>query len=648
MGDERVKRKLAAIFALDVVGYSRLMGVDDAGTLAVLKERQAELINPTISKYDGRVFKLVGDGTLAEFASVVNAVQCAIEIQREMASRNVGVSDDLKFEFRIGVNLGEVILDGEDVYGDGVNVASRLEGLAEPGGICIARKVFREVHNKLNVGYHYIGEQKVKNIKTAVPTYRVLLDPTAAGKVTGEQLATHSWWKTGAVAAVVVTLLATVALWHFWPVMTALRSVEVAVYPVVDRASIAVLPFQNMSNDASQKYFADGIAEDIITDLSKISGLFVIARNTSFQYRGESLDLKQVGRKLGVRYILEGSVRRAENQVRINAQLIDTKTGGHVWAERYDGTLADIFSVQDKVTEQIIKSLKLQLSTAESQAVDARGTNIPAAYDAYLRGLRLVSERRRLDPEANRAAQAAFKEAIRLDPDYALAFAGLAWTEWLYFSTIRPLSADKAFELAEKSIALKDNALARRTLSKRHFSLLSTFVSKIEKADLGVVELEAAAKLQPNDSDVLADLALALCFTGRPDEALKLAQKAMELNPNHPAWYFAPSGIALLLTGKASRAAGDLEKWTEAAPSWDIPYLFLASAQALSGEEKQANRTLVRFDTLRLITPRPANLDPDAIRISLKLVKRYWPMASQQEAIFFKGLRLAGIKDAPG
>jgi adenylate cyclase len=420
-----------------------------------------------------------------------------------------------------------------------------------------------------------------------------------------------------------------------------------------DKPSIAVLPFQNMSNDKNQDYFADGIAEDVITDLSKISELFVIARNTSFQYRGGALDLSEVGRKLGIQYILEGSVRRSGDQVRITAQLIDSTTGGHVWAERYDGSLADVFSVQDKVTSQIISAMKLKLTPTERQAVKLHGTNKPAAFDAYLRGLRLLSARERLDADGNRAAQSAFEEAIRIDPEYALAYAGLGWAKMLYHETIYisdGKSRVEALELARKSIALRDNALAHRILAREYFSFLNYWTFSTRKMDHAVIELEAAAQLQPNDPDVLTDLSLALCFVGRPDEALELVQKAMERNPNHPGWYFAASGIAFLLTEKPNLAVRDLKKWSDSETSWNVPYVFLASALALSGDEVQANSKLAKFELLNImVSPSEVKTTgPFNIRMMPYAVKKRWPMAPEHEEIFLKGLRLAGMKDAPG
>jgi len=654
-----MERRLSAILAADVVGYSRLMGEDEAGTLAALKAHRTELIEPKAAQYGGRIIKLMGDGILMEFASVVDAVGFAVDVQCAMQARSDGVPHAQQILYRVGINIGDVIVEDDDIYGDGVNVAARLESLADGGGVCIERNVRDQIRNKLELNLEDLGEVEVKNISRPVHAFRIVMDEKAGALSTPiiQSAAQTQRASRTVIAAVIGLVFLAVGGAAFWwqpwgPEIKPATEVRTIV-PVSGKPSIAVLPFNNMSNDKNQDYFADGLAEDVITDLSKISDLFVIARNTSFQYRGGALDLAEVGRKLGVQYILEGSVRRVGDQVRINAQLIDTGTGGHIWAERYDGSMANIFSAQDRVTGRIIDALKLRLTPTERQAVETHGTNKPEAYDAYLYGLRLLSVRRRLDADGNLAAQAAFEKAIRIDPNYALAYAGLGWAKWLYIETINFLgskSRGEAFELAKKSIALGDNALAHRTLAREHFSLLNIWVTTTRKMDLAVAELEAAAQLQPNDPDVLSDLALALCFNGRPDEALKLVQKAMKRNPNHPDWYFAASGIAFLLVGKPNPAVRDLKKWSNSNTAWNVPYVFLASALALAGHDKQANSALARFDLLSstLIPSEMKTTGPFRIRTTFYAVKKRWPMASKHEKIFMKGLRIAGMRDTPG
>jgi TolB-like protein/class 3 adenylate cyclase/Flp pilus assembly protein TadD len=649
MAEERVQRRLAAILAADVVGYSRLMGEDETGTLSALKQHRAALIDQTIAEHRGRIVKLMGDGVLVEFASVVDAVECAGGIQRGMVERNAGIPESNQITFRIGVNLGDIIIDDDDIYGDGVNIAARLEGLAEPGGICVSAKVFEEVGNKLDVSFEDLGPQEVKNIAEPVRAYRVRLDSGNSPEISLPQVRQRRPVVVGGIVVVAAALIAG-GLYTWFERSQSDQTNEATLPSAVaaveadnpdeqasaqpDKPSIAVLAFQNMSDDPNQEYFADGMAEDLITDLSKVSALFVTARNSSFQYKGQAVDIKKIGHELGVRYVVEGSVRRAGNQVRITAQLIDAETGGHVWAERYDGSLDDVFALQDRVTGQIIESLRLQLTPSERLAVETHGTNETTAYDAYLRGLNLLAELKRIDVDANRAARAEFEEAVRIDPNYALAIAGIAWSEWLAFSTIHYFAGKTdAFELAEKSIALSDNALAHRVLSKRHFTLQGEFVFANRKPDLAVAELEAARRLQPNDPDILADLSAALSFSGQPQKALSLIQKAMELNPNHPEWYLGVSGIALLLTGDSKRASEHLQAWSDISPSWRVPYIFLAAALANSGDIDGAKSAVHRY----------GELYGPGTRTTILGVQNKWPMASEQQELFNSALRLAGV-----
>jgi TolB-like protein/class 3 adenylate cyclase len=345
-----VKRRLTTILAADVVGYSRLMAADEAGTLAALKSHRKELIEPKAAQYNGRTVKLMGDGTLMEFASVVDAIAFAVEVQCAMQARNADIPEDRRIVYRIGINIGDIIVEGDDIYGDGVNIAARLEGLAEPGGVCISRSVHTQIKGKLDLTFEDLGEKEVKNIPEPVMVFRVAFDDKAATLLTPVvQVAAkreRRWWPV-ATAAVVVSVVAVggALWWQPWAPDVEPASVERMAFPLPDRPSIAVLPFTNMSDDPAQEYFADGMTEDLITDLSKISGLFVIARNSVFTYKGKAVKVRQVAEELGVRYVLEGSVRRAGEQVRINAQLIDATTGGHLWAERYDGSLADVFGL---------------------------------------------------------------------------------------------------------------------------------------------------------------------------------------------------------------------------------------------------------------------------------------------------------------
>src|SRR6476620_7031239 len=377
MAQARVERRLAAILAADVAGYSRLMGVDEEGTLATLKAYQSELVYPKIAEHRGRIVKTTGDGALIEFVSAVDAVRCAIDIQRAIAERNVDVSNNRRIEFRIGINIGDVIADdGGDIFGDGVNVAARLESISEPGGICVSSQVQENARGSIDIAFEDLGQQQLKNITQPVRVYRVKLDTTGAPE---------------------------------------------AQRPTVpNKPSIAVLPFQNMSGDPEQEYFADGVVEEIITAMSRMRWLFVIARNSSFTYKGRAVDVKQVGRALGVRYVLEGSVRRAANRVRITGQLIDASTGAHLWADRFEGDLEDIFSLQDQVTISVVGAIAPKLEQAEIERAKRKPTESLDAYDYFLRGLAKFYQYG--NQLATTEALRLFNSAIELDPDFSLAY----------------------------------------------------------------------------------------------------------------------------------------------------------------------------------------------------------------------------------
>ena len=430
MAEERVQRRLAAIMAADVVGYSRLMGEDETGTLAALKDLRSQLIDPTIADFGGRIVKLMGDGALVEFASVVDAVECAANIQRGVAAHNTEIPDSKQIEFRVGVNLGDVIIDGDDIYGDGVNMAARIEGLADPGGVCISGTVFDQIRNKLDLPFEDLGPQEVKNIAEPVRTYRVQLDTESPTTSPRKEKQSPRWGSAGAVIVIAAVLAATgVYIWagdrasNPQETETVSKSVDTAsasprdeqAIPVPDKPSIAVLAFDNLSGDPEQEYFADGMAEDIITALSKLQVLFVVARNSSFKYKNQAVDTKQVGRELGVRYLLEGSVQRAGDQVRTNAKLIDTKTGGNLWAERYDGHLDDVFALQDKVTGQIVDALSLNLNADDKAHLADHGTTSIEAHDAYLKGRSFAAN---FTEDGAKQAVKFYQRALELDPNY--------------------------------------------------------------------------------------------------------------------------------------------------------------------------------------------------------------------------------------
>jgi TolB-like protein/class 3 adenylate cyclase len=430
MAEERVQRKLAAILAADVVGYSRLMGEDETGTLTALKGLRSELIDPIIAEHKGRIVKLMGDGALVEFASVVDAVECAVSIQRNMVGRTADIPDSKRITFRIGVNVGDVIIDGDDIYGDGINVAARLEGIADPGGVCISGTVFDQIRNKVDLSFEDLGPQEVKNIAEPIRAYRVQMNSKHPMTAPPGETQRSRWGLVGGGVAIAAVLVASGL--YAWlgervsdpqgtatlsnPADTAtVKSRDEQAVPVPTKPSIAVLAFDNLSGDPEQEYFADGMAEDIITGLSKLSALFVVARNSSFQYKNQTVDAKQVGRELGVHYLLEGSVQRAGNQVRINAKLIDTRTGGNLWAERYDGQLDDVFALQDKVTGQIVGALSLNLNAEDKAQLADHGTTNIEAHDAFLRGRSFAAN---LTAEGAKQAILHYQRALELDPNY--------------------------------------------------------------------------------------------------------------------------------------------------------------------------------------------------------------------------------------
>jgi TolB-like protein len=538
MVKDLVQRRLAAVMAADVVGYSRLMRQDEAGTLAALKMRRKNVLEPLVARHRGRIFKVMGDAVFVEFGSAVNAVQCAVELQQGMAAANSGLPEDRRIVLRIGVNLGDVMIEGSDLYGDGVNIAARLEAVAEPAGVCISVKVHDEVRNRLNLSFDDLGERQFKNIATAVRAYRVGLE-------------THS---------------------------DRLRS-QPPTLP--DRASIAVLPFANMSSDPEQEFFAHGLAEDLITDLSKVPGLLVIARNSSFAYQGRSVDIRSIAKDLGVRYVIEGSVRRAATRVRINAQLIDASTGNHIWADRFDRDLTDIFVVQDEVVNKIVGALSSALPAAQPPS-KRRATNLEA-YDLFVRGRSMVTS---FQPVQE--ARSLLEKAIELDPDFAEAHAWLAMAHhigWLYFG--EPVEEHRilARSSARQAVLLEpDNADA-------HIILGYLRAHEGELVE-GVAECELGLRINPNNAEgwrLLADLRV---FEGRAAEAVDCARNGFRLNPFPPGNYYWLLGWAQYAAGRYQEAVDTLRH--EAAYGAGLRRI-LAAALAQLGRMSEAQDEAQKF-----------------------------------------------------
>jgi adenylate cyclase len=587
MPTQEVKRKLTTILSADVKGYSRLMGEDEEWTARTLNTYK-EVMAGFIERHHGRVVDAPGDNVLAEFASVVDAVRCAVEIQKELKTRNADLPENRRMEFRIGVNLGDVIEEGERILGDGVNIAARMESLSEAGGICISGTAYDQVENKLSLGYKYLGEQAVKNIVKPVRAYRVLTEPELAGKVIGEKrkVKPRQWLRAAiGLVVVVIAVIAAIAIWKYYTPPTPkmeVASKEKMAFPLPDKPSIAVLPFVNMSGDPQQEYFSDGLTEEIITALSKTPKLFVIARNSSSVYKGKTVNVQQVSRELGVKYVLEGSVRRSGNQLRITAQLIDATTGSHLWAERYDRELKDIFATQDEITMKILTSLQVSLTEGEAARMQAKGTNNLDAYLLFLQGWREAGS---MNKDGNFLGRQMAEKAIALDPKYALAYNLLATTYMnevvLGLSKDPRLSLKKAMELTQKAIAL-DNSLAWP------HALLGWIYTLMLQHDKGIAECEQAVNLEPNSAISYFYLSLALKYAGRPKEAIRMAKEAMRLNPIPPGFYYQNLTHLYCFTGQYEEAIKAGKEAIRVEPNNFTVRAFLTVAYSLYGRQEEA------------------------------------------------------------
>ena len=575
----KAERKLTAILYADVAGYSRLTGEDEEGTHRVLSIF-LDTTTTFIESHRGRVLHYAGDAVLAEFASVVNAVTCAAEIQRDLKVKNQNVSEERKLEFRIGINLGDVIVDRHEIYGDGVNVAARLESLATPGGICISRSVLDQVKNRMELGYESLGEQRVKNITDPVQAYRVILEPKTAGTVIGEKkLKLSRRQSMVAFVLLVFVLMGAIAVWRGY-----LHPEKPGTLALPAQPSIAVLPFKNLSGDSTQEYFSDGITEDIITDLSKFRDLFVIASNTIFTYKDKPTKVQEVSQELGVRYVLEGSVQKSEKKVRVNAQLVDGGTGHHVWAERFSRDLEDLFSLQDEIVSAIVGILAAQVDVAERNRAMHKDTENLEAYDYLLRGREY---RLRGDSSSNVEAQRLYREAIELDPSYASAYVGVGWCylDMIRFGwTASPSQAlQEAHDLAQKALSLdKLSASAHRLLGWTYL--------KWNEYDLAANEFKRALELNPNDADSYDALGAVRLYTGEPDAAIEAVGTAFRFNPNPPTSSFVHLGLAYFLTGRYDEAITTMEKSLARNPDLVVHHIILAAAHGQANHPEDAAR----------------------------------------------------------
>jgi TolB-like protein/class 3 adenylate cyclase len=640
MNEKRAKRKLSGILSADAVGYSRLMQEDEGSTIRRLEDSK-ELMTNHIQQYRGRVVDAPGDNLLAEFGSVVDATECAVKIQKELNAQNAELPNNRKMEFRIGINLGDVVEEDDRIYGDGVNIAARIEGLADPGGICISKTVYEHVKNKLELGYEYLGDHRVKNISEPVRVYRILIAPEAAGKVIGEKRFLGRISRRTAVAAIIILIVVAGGLagWNFY--LHKSKRIEVAnldkmAFPLPDKPSIAVLPFTNMSGDPEQEYFSDGITEDLITDLSKISELFVIARNSVFTYKGKPVKISQVAEELGVRYVLEGSVRRAGDQVRINAQLIDATTGGHLWAERYDGMMENVFALQDKITQKIVAALEVTLTAGEEQQTAGRETSDPAAYDAFLKGW---AHFRRKTPEDFTKAVPYLDEAVERDPNYSRAYAALAAVYWesSRYRYQKYLDMNRAEADLMANIYLAEAMQDPTPLAHYIASDIHRYFSRHQKA---ITEATRAIALDANDPIGYYAMASALIWAGNPVDSAEFIKKAMRLDPHYPPDYLYHLGKAQFFMGRFDEAAATLEEVKRRFPDYNWAFFYLAAVYGHLGREQQAK------SAIKIFNERMAKAG-SRFTISLQWIDAWSFKKRKDIELLREGLRIAGVPEKP-
>jgi adenylate cyclase len=558
LSTERVERRLAAILAADVAGYSRLMGRDEADTLARLKAIRRELIDPKIAEHRGRVVKTTGDGILIEFPSVVEAVACAVAIQRGMPERNAATPEEQRIVFRVGVNLGDIIVEGDDIHGDGVNVAARLESLADPGGICISGTVRDHIGDRLDLTFDDLGEQNLKNIARPVMVYRVLVGDAKNAK-------------SAATIAIGLTL------------------------KLPDKPSIAVLPFTNMSNDPDQEFFADGIAEDIITALSRYPWLFVIARNSSFTYKGSPVEIRQVGRELGVRYVLEGSLRKAANRIRVTAELIEADNGNHLWAERYDRDLADIFAVQDEISSAVAIGIAPAISDAEQQRAMRKPPESLDAWSACQRGYRHFNKATVAD---NAQAQRFYEQAIAIDPNFAGGYVGLARAQIQAASVLRTITLQQGQDALHTLVRSADG-LARKALeldandAEARACLGLAYWVRGQHSE-ALTEIDKALLISPNLATAHFFRSIVLVDSGNADEAIKSVQEWFRLDPRNPLLRVGDDVIlrALYFSRQYQEAVAKARRMLREYPDFSNAYRFLAAGLAQLGRVDEAKEAL--------------------------------------------------------
>ncbi|MFC1580820.1 tetratricopeptide repeat protein [Thermodesulfobacteriota bacterium] len=583
---ERAKRKLTAILSADVKGYSRLMGEDEFATVNTLKKYR-EVISSQVQSFSGRVVDSPGDNILSEFGSAVDAVECAVKIQEALVEQNSQLREDRRMEFRIGVNLGDVIHDEGRIYGDGVNVAARVEGLAEGGGVCISGTTFDQIGKKLSLGYEYMGEKEVKNIEKPVRVYRVLTKAEAAGKVFGEEEPKpFKWPRTAITVAVTLIIVAgAMAIWHFYfrPPPIEPASVEKMSFPLPDKPSVAVLPFKNLSGDQEQEYLADGITENIITALSKIPKMFVIASNSVFTYKGKPIKVQQVAEEMGVRYVLEGSLQKSGDRLRISAQLIDAIEGHHIWSEKYDRDLKDIFALQDEITAKIMIALKVKLTEGEQARLRYSG---PENLEAFLKASKALAHFHLQNREANALARREIEEALSLVPENSSLYSLLAAIHLMDLMLGSTRSSLISFAQADKCLK---KALALNEDNPDAYLALGFLYVLRKEHDEAIAAAERAVTLSPNGADAFANLGWILAVSGRPEEGVKFLNKAIRLNPLPPSMYFNQLGGGLRLLGRYEDAVAAYKKALDREPTNLFAHIGLAATYPYLGRQKEAH-----------------------------------------------------------
>jgi len=637
-----VERRLAAILAADIAGYARLIGEDEEGTLAALRLWRQQIAEPRIRAYRGRIVKSTGDGFLVEFASVVDAVRCAVEMQRAMAEHNAAIPAERRVEFRIGINLGDIVAEEHDIFGDGVNIAARLEALAEPAGICISGVVRDQIRDKLPYEFEDRGEHQVKNI--ARPVQMFAMGPAAiatAAQASAPLLRSGGTVWRIAITVVALALVAIVAGWWARPLLwpqpgIAITPARLAASQAAPRLSIVVLPFENLSHDPDQDYFADGITEDLTTDLSRIAGSFVIARNTAFTYKGKSVDVRQLGRELGIHYALEGSVRRLGGQVQVNVQLIDAETGAHVWADRFETDMRNLVEAQSEITGRLARTLNLELIQAEARRLEQERATDPNARDLVMRASAIFQ---RAPGAANRKeAQRDFEQALKIDPNLVDAKIGLATVLVVNIndggSESPPADEERAERLLNEALQQDPN----RSPLHGTIALLRRLQNRLPESRS---EWERAIQLDPNNAIAYGQLGVTLLYLGEPDATVPLEEKRIRLNPNDPniAVAYWSMGLAYLLQGKAQEATQWLTRARAANPRLYYYCLDLAAALALVNDLDGAHAALA--EALRL-KPEINSIKRQHARWAYTNNPAYRTLAAKTVDA---GLRLAGMPE---